>query len=445
MLIKRLILPATAVFCWISCNTTDPQPPPPPPPPKYEPTIELAVLDSGLTDAVLRLRFLDTVAARSFQLERNGTVIATVAQAQRETVFMDSLLAPNTLYAYKAWRLRDSLVIDTSRTVQVKTIDTTSHDFIFETFIHGDGASSVLWDVAIINDTSIYAVGEINFRDSAGNWQNPPYNLAKWNGNSWQYFTTSDSGFWYGENYSVHSFSVDDIWVGSDAPEHWDGQRWTFYGPSRGYIGGFRILGLWGKDSHSMYAVGEYGNIRRFNGTSWSTVESGTTLHIYDIFGDVNTITGETEIYAVAGNQFITNEHRILRIDGNQVTALPDAGIPSSLDGIWFDAGRRYYATGDGTYIKRDPASPQAWQPLAGLTLYYLYGIRGAGLNDIVACGSFGELLHFNGSTWKSFRTVPGITGVEFRSSVIKGDCIAAVGFVAPRGFIAIGRRPRSL
>ena len=46
--------------------------------------------------------------------------------------------------------------------------DTTSHNYAWQTFILGDGNSSVLYDAAIINDTLIYAVGEIYLKDSTG-------------------------------------------------------------------------------------------------------------------------------------------------------------------------------------------------------------------------------------------------------------------------------------
>ncbi len=46
--------------------------------------------------------------------------------------------------------------------------DTTSHNYAWQTFILGDGNSSVLYDAAIIYDTLIYAVGEIYLKDSTG-------------------------------------------------------------------------------------------------------------------------------------------------------------------------------------------------------------------------------------------------------------------------------------
>ena len=47
------------------------------------------------------------------------------------------------------------------RKLLLTTLDTTSHDFSWKTFTFGGGGGSVLNDVAIVNDTLAYAVGEI--------------------------------------------------------------------------------------------------------------------------------------------------------------------------------------------------------------------------------------------------------------------------------------------
>ena len=50
----------------------------------------------------------------------------------------------------------------TNITAQARTMDTTSHAFTWQSFTFGDGGGScTLYDVAIINDTLAYAVGEI--------------------------------------------------------------------------------------------------------------------------------------------------------------------------------------------------------------------------------------------------------------------------------------------
>jgi hypothetical protein len=64
-------------------------------------------------------------------------------------------------------------------------MDTTSHNFTWQIDTLGDGGGSVLYDVAIINNTLAYTVGEIYKRDSVGNWDPLPSGLALWNGRSW--------------------------------------------------------------------------------------------------------------------------------------------------------------------------------------------------------------------------------------------------------------------
>jgi len=60
--------------------------------------------------------------------------------------------------------------------------DTTSHNFTFQTFTFGEHSSSVLYDVAIVNDSSIWAVGEIYLNDSLGQPDPIAYNSTHWDG-----------------------------------------------------------------------------------------------------------------------------------------------------------------------------------------------------------------------------------------------------------------------
>ncbi|MGB9664445.1 MAG: hypothetical protein ACPL25_05950 [Ignavibacteria bacterium] len=61
-------------------------------------------------------------------------------------------------------------------------MDTTSHEFSWEITYLGDGGSSVLYDVAIINENNIWAVGEIYMNDSLGRPEPNAYNAIHWDG-----------------------------------------------------------------------------------------------------------------------------------------------------------------------------------------------------------------------------------------------------------------------
>ena len=65
-------------------------------------------------------------------------------------------------------------------------MDTTSHNFTFEMITFGGQiGSSVLFDVAIINENNIWAVGEIWIADTS-QLGYTKYNAVHWDGNSWE-------------------------------------------------------------------------------------------------------------------------------------------------------------------------------------------------------------------------------------------------------------------
>lgn len=54
--------------------------------------------------------------------------------------------------------------------------DIMSHAWTFTNMLPGDGASSCLYDVAIINDLLAYVVGSIYSKGNLGNWDSLPIN-----------------------------------------------------------------------------------------------------------------------------------------------------------------------------------------------------------------------------------------------------------------------------
>ena len=54
--------------------------------------------------------------------------------------------------------------------------DTTSHNFTWQTWTFGEHSSSVLYDVVIIDENNIWAVGEIYLSDSLGQPDPHAYN-----------------------------------------------------------------------------------------------------------------------------------------------------------------------------------------------------------------------------------------------------------------------------
>jgi hypothetical protein len=150
--------------------------------------------------------------------------------------------------------------------------DTTSHNFTWHLQTLGDfGSSSTIFDVAIINDSLAYAVGEIYLQDSTGHIQPTPYNLAKWDGHTWQlerrYYTVRllfpNSG---GDPYlpasirAVFAFSENDVWIAAGTVQHWDGTQWQEMSGIAGDVFAGGSTKIWGKSALDMYFAGYNGS-----------------------------------------------------------------------------------------------------------------------------------------------------------------------------------------
>jgi hypothetical protein len=315
-------------------------------------------------------------------------------------------------------------------------MDTTSHNIAWTSYTLGDGTgSSNLYDVAIINDTLAYAVGEIY---SGG----VRYNAAVWNGSEWALKCISVT---YKGNvitpplYGIVAFSTTDIWVVGSFPIHGDGNSWTLYH--------LQDMGLsvsvskgWGKNSSDMYFVGTNGSIAHSDGTSWTKIESGTSMDIRSIWGAKNTQTGNYEIYATAGDPLASRDRKILHINGTTAESISDNGITWALNCVWFSPGRCYWLVGDGVWEKHPSLSNSTWNA-QNISDYDINSIRGTDINDIVICGSYGEVMHYNGASWKSYRSVTGLSGGLYYSVAITNTMVCAVGTNSPNAAILIGKR----
>lgn len=130
-----------------------------------------------------------------------------------------------------------------------------------------------------------------------------------------------------------------------------------------------------------------------------------------------------------------------MEITTDGVRTLPDNGLPWSLGGVWFKPNRRYFIVGDGIYYAHS-SHPNLWGGGANeLTPYYTTKIKANDVNDIFVVGAFGELLHYNGSSWKSFRTQTALENGSFTSIAVNKNSIIAVGGEGSRAVITIGKR----
>ena len=329
------------------------------------------------------------------------------------------------------------------------TTDTTSHNFNFQTWRFGEHSSSTLYDVAIINDSSIWAVGEIYLNDSLGQPDPHPYGLIHWDGFKWEVKRITaqnpSGGYSYITPTGIIAISTSEIWLASGGVFLFDGQNITsafWLINYSGYSGGIFNNGetaqrIWGKSSTDLYAIGNKGAIAHYNGSNWQRLESGTDLDIYDIWGN-KTNNGDNEILCVASDQFAGSGKKILRITNNIVDSISNTGLSNSLNAIWFVSSKKYYIGGDGLFSTE--ALGNNWERNNKLPAYYKTSVRGNNINDVFVAGAYGLLLHYNGKSWMNYQDRFPING-SFGRVDMKEDIVCASGNDENQAFVVIGKR----
>jgi hypothetical protein len=324
--------------------------------------------------------------------------------------------------------------------------DTTSQNFTWQKYYFGVNTFNHLDDVAIVNDTSIWAVGSVFLNDSTGNIEGEQHNAIHWDGNNWnieriEFYTICGQA--HKTSYKGRTISkLNDttIWISAAG-----NQIASMNGNIQTSVDclpfDMVINKIWVENNNSVYAVGINGSIAHYSNSKWLKIESGTDMSIMDIWGAKNPQTGSSEILAVASYYDTSVNRKILQINGNTATTISSNGINWDLHSIWFKPQSHYFVVGSGIYDK-NLLTENTWSnQYFNITNYNANCIRGNDTNDIVVVGSFGEVLHYNGKRWRSFRDETGLPNGEYLSVVIKDNKIIAVGYDGLKAVILVGKR----
>ena len=435
--LKIFFLLSLPFLMQFSCNTTEP-----PPPDETKPTLTLALDDTSCTEAWLQLTTKDLTLPAELTLKQYNPTGDSVTQTfslstADSLLYIDSLL-PNQNYKFKTVLNTTDHPQPTTNLLSVTTMDTTSHNFTFESWTFGTVGSSTLYDVAIINENNIWAVGEIMIADTSQNGYTT-YNAVHWDGNEWELkripYTYNGQTFYNGLR-AVFAFNENDIWFGTGNMIRWNGTQFISV-----YVGmGMNINKIWGISSNHLYIVGNEGKIAHYSGTNWQRIESGTTLEFMDIYGANNSKTGKQEIIAVSTRN-LPLDKAIFKIDGNTATQISSTPIQWELFSCWFVPNRHYYVVGSGLYEKINLAESNWENAPLDITHYGTSRIRGSALNDVFVVGAFGEILHYNGFGWKSFLPELGTFSGSYGSLDIIENLVAITGFESAKAKITIGHR----
>ncbi len=385
--------------------------------------LQLKVEDVSCTEAWLRLTSSPAYYGKNLKLLRGDSLIISKPLTANDTLLYDRGLWPNSPYTYRARVYDGGRVLSQSPNVTATTLDTTSHDFTWQTYeFGGQGGSSAFYDVSIISPTDIWAVGEIYTADDK-------YNAAHWDGEKWELKKITYGGWFWTIN-TVFAFSHNDVWF--SAFVKWNGNRVVEY-PIPDVLTGYGLNKTWGTSDHDLYVVGNGGLIAHYDGQKWQRIESGTELDLTDIWGAEK----QKQILAVAndlsGETLRTTILQIRNTTANKISSNP---VFYPLTTLWFIPYRKYYVGGSGLYQKNFLSDGLWKNGLYDITQYYITSIRGSAINDIYAVGSYGEFLHWNGVKWKSFIYKTVLNNGAYGSISVKGNFIIAVGFNSAKAVI---------
>ncbi len=332
--------------------------------------------------------------------------------AVAETTVVDTGLQPARGYSYTALLRQNGQTVKQA-SASLTTMDTTSHDFQWEIFEFGGvRGSSVLYDVAIVNENDIWAVGEIHTAetdtfDSLGNWV-PPYSAVHWNGQEWElkhFFYQNNSG---GQSIiipvrGIWVFAPGDIWLAAGSIFHWTGNL-AELSYSRNIGTSETVEKLWANSPDDIYGVGNVGLIVHYTGQGWQQIYTGLNLPVQDIWGAIDPKTGEMDILAPASEKYYSNEKKLLKIDSKtKRISLIDWPYPNRrIHSVWFKNFSSFWICGAGVFVNRY----NNWKEFTVLPLIFTNRIRGRDSNDIFVAGDFGMVAHYNGLSWKIYLEV---------------------------------------
>ncbi|MDI6804995.1 MAG: hypothetical protein QME58_14360 [Bacteroidota bacterium] len=423
----------------------------PPDVPPYIYPITLTNEDVSCTEAFIRIKTTKVFEGGRLQLKRDGItrIEITDLKTELDTLIVDEGLLPKQTYTYKAF-LHSSISpplqspVDSSAPLLLTTIDTTSSNFTWQIDTLGDGAGSVLYDVAVLSDTLAYAVGEIYKKDSTGQFETTPYNTARWNGKEWKLIRTkvklnygTSILYSYTALKSLFAFSKDDIWFVHNAGgvTRYHNGNWIMldipYGEGPG--GANKI---WGTSPNNLFFVGPNGRITFYNGVSWRRLESGTDQTINDVWGVNDTKTNEPFILAGASNVYNPGYIKLLQIKTTgYVDTIPWISQNRCISSVWFQNPNRLFTAGGGVFTR---SLNGRWKEFKEIPLIYTSRIRGQDINDIFVAGHFGLVAHFNGVNW---RVYPEVAAASYYSCDYKNNMLVAVGLRNARAVTLILRK----
>ena len=340
--------------------------------------------------------------------------------------------------------------------------DTTSHNFTFviDTIGNNPLFPSHLWDVWVVNENDVWVVGEINTLDtgfdSLGNFI-PPYSAAHWNGEKWEYVRFWDNG-WPSHSvitpvFSIWKFSDSEVWLAAGGIFKKKGDRWYLKyknNPDAGEM----VTKLWAASENEIYGVGARGLIVKYDGNSWTRMESGTDVDLLNIWGVKDEQTGQTHVFAAGsrGDRYygvvleLKDGQWLHRFDeqhpifGNEDDHMAPIAVWGYKDSVYVS-----YSGYDSDNVYRHDINnfSNDFTLIHSESMGAISSIYGNAQNDFFLVGFRDVVLHYNGRTFKKYFQFPFVDA-RYYSVKQKGDYVFACGNTVGSHFAIVLRGKRN-
>lgn len=418
------------VFLSTSFNCSNPTQPP-----TNKGTLSLSLEDVSCTEAWVELKANDVSFPAKINLLKDDTVSQAINLNSSDTTIYIGTLEPNRAYRLKAQYTNSDGSADSVK-LNITTLDTTSSNFTWQTLTLGGASSSVLYDVEIINENDIWAVGRIFVYDSTGQIDPQIYNAIHWNGKDWelkriQFHTicgqTNQTPY---EAKAVFAINQNEIWIamnGDQIVKLENGKQteaiccpWSF-----------TINKIWGSSTgNDLFIVGSSGNMARYINGAWQSMVSGTKTRITDIWG------ADNSILATVTDPYGTGDRRLLQINSKSIVNSLNWYPNSRLQTVWFKSLHKIFIGGGENIV----GTPGNWRVIQGLPPYYSEKIRGNDVNDVFLVGDFGLCAHFNGTSWHTYSELYNADETLY-GLAINNNLVVAAGEVGNKALLVIGHR----
>lgn len=187
--------------------------------------------------------------------------------------------------------------------------------------------------------------------------------------------------------------SANDVWAvaGTQFLYHWDGSAWTNYPVENPNVA---INGVWGRAPNDYWAVGDGGRILHWDGSKWSKTVVGNYTNMA-VWG-----AAANDVWIVGGAN--------LHWDGAAWTIRSYGGAGLAQD-VFGGSASELFSVGWGSVGFANQPIGTA-KDMSVPTQNRLYGVWAASPTDAWAVGSGGDVIRYDGTSWKLVST--GMAGV---------------------------------